>query len=242
MTSSPSARTQRAKSTPVAKKPAAKRAKRAKSTRSQKQPPYDFSVSPSELTLPGGLLFGVLKGRMAQLDHTMDEAAEQLGTNAGRLQLLRSGKRPLAGIEPELLERLAQYTGLPRGYFMIMAGIVRPEDFDFAFMDTQVDKAVAVILRDRDWGGMAPQELKNAPMALKRMVVRLYEKAAGRRLVDDLAAASADPFSAVQNLLRQSRAQLPGVTITQAPARARKTPANRQKSSRALRSVATGRS
>jgi transcriptional regulator with XRE-family HTH domain len=191
---------------------APEKTKRVRTEKAAKPPAYDLTLAVGELAMPGGTLFAVLMGRRAQLDHNLDEVAERLGVSAGHLQLLRSGRRELRSITPELLDRMAEYTGLPRGYFMIMAGIVRPEDFDFTPMEAQIDRAIAAVARDPEWGKVAPNELRAAPMALKRLVVRLYERASERTLVEPIVGSSADPFTFIQNLTRAGRYQLPNVS------------------------------
>lgn len=172
--------------------------------------PYDGTLALAELQLPGKLLFAFLMGRKTQLGHTMDEVAQHLGVSAGHLQLLRTGGRDLEKMETQLIDRISVYLGVPRGHLMIMAGKIRPEDYEGASLDQQVEKAVAFILSDFEWGPKAPKSLKSAPTDLKRMVVELYEKATGRKLVPDLAADVGEQFSHIQSMQQLAREQLPG--------------------------------
>lgn len=174
--------------------------------------PYDGTLALAELQMPGKLLFAYIMGRKTQLGQTMDEVAQHLGVSAGHLQLLRTGKRDLEKMESELIDRISLYLELPRAHLMIMAGKLRPEDFESESQEQEIEKALTFILSDFQWGPKAPVALKAAPADLKRMVIELYEKATGRKLVPNLANDIGEQFAHVQSMQQFARDQLPGVS------------------------------
>jgi len=171
--------------------------------------PYDGTLALAELETAGGLLFAYLMGRKSQLGHTMEEMAQYLGVSAGHLQLLRSGGRELEKMESQLLDRISAYLGVPRGHLMMMAGKIRPEDFDVVPLEEKIAAAITDIISDPTWGALAPKSLKSASTDLKRMIVLLYEKATGRKLIPELQDIG-EHFANVQAVQRMARDRLAG--------------------------------
>ncbi len=146
---------------------------------------WSANLSDEELRTEGGILLAMLISRANELGHTLKEMSEELGVTYGYIAQLRSGRRLIENVSDAFADRSALYLNVPRLTVLMAAGRVRADDIFKAapnlFME--VPAAMAFIQRDPEYGPWMPASFLSMTPREQLFLVRLYEKASGRRLL-----------------------------------------------------------
>lgn len=117
----------------------------------------------------------------------VSSVAKQLGVSQSYLSELLSGGRAFAAAGDELLRGVADYLGLPAVACMLLAGKLRPDDFIDPGADAESQLRAALEHVAASTFGMQvavdAELLQRAPVPVQHLVVRLFEAAAGMRLM-----------------------------------------------------------
>ncbi|WP_031405373.1 hypothetical protein [Thiomonas sp. FB-Cd] len=113
--------------------------------------------------------------------------AEALGYSYPYINLLMSGLRKVDQISDDFAGACAVYLRVPRLAVLMMAGRLKPDDFFEMgrFGAKMLEPAIQYIANDPEWSGMLTAQLRSASAQSKYCVVKMYEKATGRKLLAD---------------------------------------------------------
>ena len=116
---------------------------------------------------------------------TAPEMAEELGYSYPYINLLISGARRVDQVSDDFVNACAAYLGVPKAAALMMSGKLEAKDF-FGPGDFHVealDAAMRYIEADPAWSPLVTAELRHASAASKFCLVKLYEAAAGKKLL-----------------------------------------------------------
>ena len=158
------------------------RAPFAKHTRT----PWVGGVSPEEMKRPGGLLISNLLSCANERGQQLNDMACELGITYGYINQLRTGHRPISEISTKLTLACARYLGVPQLTVMLLSGkITSSSMFESEEMKaTQIEDAMSLIYKDPVWGPLFTFELRKGSLESKYCLVRLYESATKKVLMD----------------------------------------------------------
>lgn len=184
------------------------------SKRESPRNPWNGNLDEAELARPGGLLLAALIRTADERRQQLNDMARDLGVTYGYINQLRNGLRKVDQISDGFALSCAQYLGVPRMTVLMLAGRVKPEDlFEHQEMlVTEVDRAMSFLTTDPVWGPMITPELRGTGVESRFGLVRLYEEATGKVLMDkrlkpETLAGEVEKFQA---LLSQRHQQLQG--------------------------------
>lgn len=141
-----------------------------------------------KLEFPGAALISALHKRAEERGEDRYQLAAAIGITYPYLRALSSGGRPVSGLSQEKLGNIADYLRVPRGTVMMMAGLLRPEDFvdtREASVDEQLDKIVTLMREHHDWSNVAPTQEEWASLSRNTRFgfAMLWERELGRELL-----------------------------------------------------------
>ncbi|WP_051849335.1 hypothetical protein [Thiomonas sp. FB-Cd] len=122
----------------------------------------------------------------AERGQSITQLAEALGYSYPYINLLMSGLRRVDQVSDDFVQACAVYLRLPRLAVLMMSGRLKAEDFFEvgAFRAKAVEAAMRCIEDDPQWGSLLTPELRKASPESRFCLVKLYESATGRRLLD----------------------------------------------------------
>ena len=147
---------------------------------------WSGTVDERQLKRPGGVLMAALVRCAAERGQSISQLAEALGYSYPYLNLLMSGLRKVDQISDDFARACAVYLRVPRLAVLIMSGRLKADDFFEAqvFKAKAVDAAMRFIEDDPQWGALVTAELRTAKPESRFCLVKLYESATGRKLLD----------------------------------------------------------
>lgn len=148
--------------------------------------PWSGNLDENELGRPGGLLLAALIRCANERRQQLNDMARELGVTYGYINQLRNGIRQVNQVSDDFALGCARYLGVPRMTVLMMAGRVSPEDlFEHReMMAAEIGRAMAFMVDDPQWGHQVTPELRQASVESQYLLVRLYEEATGKRLMD----------------------------------------------------------
>lgn len=127
------------------------------------------------------------------------------------LNLPMSGVRQVNQISEDFARACAAYLRVPRMTVLMMAGRITQADLmePGLFTPQTIDPAFQVLSKDAAWGTLVTGELRDVSMVSKYALVKMYEKAEGKKLLPemDIAALQAE-VTAMQAHIGAIRAEL----------------------------------
>ena len=118
---------------------------------------------------------------------SLPELAEQLGYSYPYINLLISGARRVDQVSDDFVDACAAYLGVPKAAVLMMSGRLKAADF-FGPGDVHagaMDAAMRHIESDPAWSPLVTAELRHASNESKFCLIKLYEAAAGKKLLAD---------------------------------------------------------
>jgi hypothetical protein len=148
---------------------------------------WSGGISDEEMARPGALLMGALLHRANERGQQLNDMAHELGRTYGYINQLRSGLRSIKSISDEFVIACAMYLSVPRQTILMMAGKISPSDMfeKDELKASQITKAMSFVLQDPDWGPLVTLELRQGSLDSQYCLVRLYEKATKKILMDE---------------------------------------------------------
>jgi hypothetical protein len=150
------------------------------------QRPWSGVFDAASMKRPGGVLMAALARCAQERGHSLPELAEQLGYSYPYINLLISGARRVDQVSDDFIGACSAYLGQPKAAVLMMSGKLQATDF-FGPGDFHVealDAAMRYIEADPAWSPLVTAELRHASVASKFCLVKLYEAATGKRLLD----------------------------------------------------------
>lgn len=136
---------------------------------------------------PGGLLMAALVQHAAARGESIAQMCVTLGYSYPYINLLMSGARRVTQASDEFIHACAVYLRIPRLTAMMLAGRVTPADlFELGqFNSRMLEPAMEYIAADPEWSGLLTAQLRSSSAQSKYCLVKMYEKATGRKLLAD---------------------------------------------------------
>ena len=147
---------------------------------------WSGGISDEEMARPGALLMAALTHRANERGLRLNEMACELGVTYGYINQLRSGLRSIKSISGDFVLACAIYLSVPRQTILMMAGKILPSDMfeGEETMACQITNAISFMVHDADWGPLVTLELRKSSLDSQYCLVRLYEKATKKILMD----------------------------------------------------------
>ena len=151
------------------------------------QRPWSGVFDAKALKRPGGLLMAALARCAHERGQTLPELAEQLGYSYPYINLLIAGARRVDQVSDDFLDACSAYLGMPKAAVLMMSGRLQAADFfgPGDFHAGMLDTAMRFIEADPAWSPLVTAELRHASVASKFCLIKLYEAAAGKKLLAD---------------------------------------------------------
>lgn len=151
-------------------------------------PPWSGAVDESFAVRPGGLLTAALVQCAAERGQSFPEMCRALGYSYPYLNLLMSGVRQVNQISDDFAQACATYLRVPRMTVLMMAGRITQADLmePGIFKPQTIEPAFQVLLKDAVWGPLVTDELREVSMVSKYALVKMYEKAEGKKLLPEM--------------------------------------------------------
>jgi transcriptional regulator with XRE-family HTH domain len=155
-------------------------------TRDYNRTPWSGNLDETELARPGGLLLAALVRCANDRRLQLNDMARELGVTYGYINQLRNGIRPVSQVSDEFALACARFLGAPRLTVLMLANRITPEDaFEYRELAaTEIGRAMAYICEDPAWGHLITAELRKGTSESQYALVRLYEAATGKVLMD----------------------------------------------------------
>ena len=173
--------------------------------------PWSGEVDATFAVRPGGLLIAALVQCAAERGQSFPEMCRELGYSYPYLNLLMNGVRPVSQISDDFARACAAYLRVPRMSVLMMAGRITQADLmePGMFKPQTIEPAFQVLIKDAAWGPLVTEELREVSLRSRYALVKLYEKAEGRKLLPemDIAALQAE-VTAMQAHIATVRAEL----------------------------------
>jgi transcriptional regulator with XRE-family HTH domain len=154
---------------------------------SRLQRPWSGVIDAKSMKRPGGLLMSALARCAHERGQSLPELAEQLGYSYPYINLLISGARRVDQVSDDFIGACSAYLGLPKAAVLMMSGKLEAKDFfgPGDFHAELLDAAMRYIESDTAWSPLVTAELRQASPSSKFCLIKLYEAAAGKRLLAD---------------------------------------------------------
>lgn len=149
--------------------------------------PWSGSLDDAELGRPGSLLLAALVRCAGERGQQLNDMARELGVTYGYINQLRNGIRKVDQVSDDFALACAAYLGVPRMTVLMMAGRITPQDLfeSREMMSSEVTRAMNFICDDPTWGHLVTPELRATSLESQFLLVRLYEKGTGKKLMDE---------------------------------------------------------
>jgi transcriptional regulator with XRE-family HTH domain len=151
------------------------------------QRPWSGVFDAASMKRSGGLLMSALARCALERGQSLPDLAEQLGYSYPYINLLISGARRVDQVSDDFVNACAAYLGVPKAAVLMMSGRLEARDFFSPgdFHAGVLDAAMRYIESDPAWSPLVTAELRHASVASKFCLVKLYEAAAGKKLLVD---------------------------------------------------------
>jgi transcriptional regulator with XRE-family HTH domain len=148
--------------------------------------PWSGNLDKVEISRPGGLLLAALIRCANERRLQLSDMASALGVTYGYINQLRNGIRQVNQVSDEFASACSHFLGIPRLTILMLAGRLNPEDLfeQDNMLATEVTRAIGFICDDLVWGHLITPELRCTSEHSQFAVVKLYEAATGKILID----------------------------------------------------------
>ena len=147
---------------------------------------WSVSLDANTLNRPGGLLMAALVAKASERGHSIPEMAENLSYSYPYINLLMSGLRRVDQVSDDFTDKAAAYLQVPRVVVLMLASRITPADyFEIGtFTAALIEPAMRFISEDQKWGPLLTGEMRNGSLDTKYGIIKLYEAATGKKLLD----------------------------------------------------------
>lgn len=158
------------------------------STREYNRTPWSGNLDEDEIQRPGGLLLAALIHCANERRLQLNDMAKELGVTYGYINQLRNGFRAVNQVGDDFALGCARFLGVPRLTVLMLAGRITPADAfeNRDLMAGEIGRAMAFICQDPEWGHMVTAELRNSSLESQFLLVRMYEAATKKVLMNTL--------------------------------------------------------
>jgi transcriptional regulator with XRE-family HTH domain len=148
--------------------------------------------------IAGRELIRALIKRARELGMDKYELADAIGITYPYLIALSNGSRPIPGISHDKLRRMASFLGLTFVQVLMLAEIVKPEDFvvdQEERLDLSLERAIENMRMDEEWGRIAPSksEWSNLSRSTRLGIAMMWERVSQQDLIEKAKMLIVDP-------------------------------------------------
>jgi transcriptional regulator with XRE-family HTH domain len=146
---------------------------------------WSGELSAIELKKPGGLLLAALIQCANSRGLSILDLAANLGVTYGYINQLRNGLRCVVQVSDEFTQACASFLQVPRLTVLMLAGKVTPADLQSpgSIAERELASAVQFLSANAEFGHLVTQELRETSFDSKYLLVKLFERATGKRLL-----------------------------------------------------------
>lgn len=147
--------------------------------------PWSGGLDEIELKKPGGILLAALVQCANSRGIQILDLGARLGVTYGYINQLRNGIRCVAQIGDEFAQSCANFLQVPRLTVLILAGKVTPADLvsPGSIAERELATALQFLTANQEFGHLVTQELRDSSFDSKYLLIKLFEKATGKRLL-----------------------------------------------------------
>lgn len=144
-------------------------------------------LSDEEAKCQGSELLAMLYQRANEAGLQLRELAAVLNVTYGYIYQLKIGKREVSQVSDDFVAACSVFLNKPKLYVLALAGKLNLADYyEPASIEADLDDAITLMYKDASWGGFMPLSLKEMGIRERLFLVRLYESATGRTLINKL--------------------------------------------------------
>jgi hypothetical protein len=138
-----------------------------------------------ELKKPGGPLLAALVQCAIQRRLSIVELAAKLDVTYGYLNQLRNGLRNVTQVSDEFAHSCASFLQVPRLTVLMLSGKVTPADLvsQGSMAEREIASALQYLSANFEFGHLVTQELRDSSFESKFLLVKLFERATGKKLL-----------------------------------------------------------
>lgn len=139
--------------------------------------------------IEGGALIRALLKRAEELGLDKRQLAKAISITYPYLIALCNGNRSVQGIQHEKLRRIAEFLNLTFVQVLMLAEIVKPEDFardQGDDLERTLDQAIRGMRADTTWGRVAPSEDEWEDLSINAKIglVMMWERVSNQDLIE----------------------------------------------------------
>jgi transcriptional regulator with XRE-family HTH domain len=146
---------------------------------------WSGELSAIELKKPGGLLLAALIQCANSRGLSILDLAAKLGVTYGYINQLRNGLRGVGQVSDEFTQSCANFLQVPRLTVLMLAGKVTSADLlsSGSIAERELASALQFLSANSEFGHLVTEELREASFDSKYLLVKLFERATGKRLL-----------------------------------------------------------
>ena len=139
--------------------------------------------------IEGWRLLELLHAKARQEQIGLTETAERIGISRSYLFSLRYGQRKVSSLGRDILDKCAEFLGMPVATVLMAAEVIQPTDFVGNAAERarqEIQRAMEFFSSDPDWAGFVEADWRSWSPKMQLMTVLLYQKATGFNLLPSL--------------------------------------------------------
>jgi hypothetical protein len=155
-------------------------------TKAEANAAWSGELSEIELKKPGGLLLAALIQCANSRGLSILDLAANLGVTYGYINQLRNGLRCVVQVSDEFTQACASFLQVPRLTVLMLAGKVTPADLvsPGSIAEREIASALQYLSANFEFGHLVTEEQRQSSFESKYLLIKLFEKATGKRLLD----------------------------------------------------------
>ena len=148
-------------------------------------PAWSGELSEIELKKAGGPLLAALVQCANSRGIQILDLGTRLGVTYGYINQLRNGLRSVGQIGDEFAQSCANFLQVPRLTVLMLAGKVTPADLvsPGSIAERELASGLQYLSANFEFGHLVTQELREASFESKYLLIKLFEKATGKKLL-----------------------------------------------------------
>ncbi|WP_038082143.1 helix-turn-helix transcriptional regulator [Thioalkalivibrio sp. ALgr3] len=137
----------------------------------------------------GSALTKALLERAEELEMDRYQLADSIGITYSYLTLILNGGRDISKITDEKLRSMGRFLGIPFAQVLMLAEVLRPEDFivgDEETIDASIRQVYASMSRHPEWRGLAPTDADwaNTPRQVKIVLGMMFQRLTNEEMLE----------------------------------------------------------
>ncbi|WP_018949091.1 helix-turn-helix transcriptional regulator [Thioalkalivibrio sp. ALMg11] len=139
--------------------------------------------------IKGSALTKALLERAEELEMDRYKLADAIGITYSYLTLILNGGRDISKITDEKLRSMGRFLGIPFAQVLMLAEVLRPEDFivgEEETIDASIRQVYASMSRHPEWRGLAPtdEDWANTPRQVKIVLGMMFQRLTNEEMLE----------------------------------------------------------